>query len=52
MLSTEWTSGGLIRVHTSKFREFDTDETPGEFARRHVREVGEIQEVLEIDPAQ
>lgn len=50
MLSTEWTSGGQIRVHTSKFREFDDEETPAQFARRHVAELEEIQEVLEIDP--
>lgn len=41
MITTEWISGGKKRTWTSKWKEFDENETMGDFLQRHAAEVAE-----------
>tara|TARA_R110000851_G_scaffold268071_2_gene420703 strand:+ start:35139 stop:35456 length:318 start_codon:yes stop_codon:yes gene_type:complete len=49
VLTSKWTSGGIEREWTSTLGEHDPDETLKELAKRHKRELAELQEELPID---
>lgn len=50
VITTQWTSGGMRRELTSKWRELNENETYEEFLARHDSEVGQALKVFPRDP--